>query len=34
MSEPVRECMVFVCTIWSFDDMALGEQVILSDKKQ
>ena len=25
--------MVFVCVIWSFDDMGLGEQVILSDKK-
>ena len=25
--------MVFVCVIWSFDDMRLGEQVILSDKK-
>ena len=24
--------MVFVCVIWSFDDMGLGEQVILSDK--
>ena len=27
------QCMVFVCVIWSFDDMGLGEQVILSDKK-
>ena len=26
--------MVFVCVIWSFDDMRLGEQVILSDKKR
>ena len=26
--------MVFVCVIWSFDDMGLGEQVILSDKKK
>ena len=26
------QCMVFVCVIWSFDDMGLGEQVILSDK--
>lgn len=25
--------MVFVCVIWSFDDMGLGEQVILSDKE-
>ena len=25
--------MVFVCVIWSFDDMGLREQVILSDKK-
>ena len=25
--------MVFVCVIWSFDDMGLGKQVILSDKK-
>ena len=25
--------MVFVCVTWSFDDMGLGEQVILSDKK-
>ena len=25
--------MVFVCVIGSFDDMGLGEQVILSDKK-
>lgn len=25
--------MVFVCVIWSFDDMGLGEQVVLSDKK-
>ena len=25
--------MVFVCVIWSFDDMGLGEQVILSDNK-
>ena len=25
--------MVFVCVIWSFDDMGLGEQVISSDKK-
>ena len=25
--------MVFVCVIWSFDDMELGKQVILSDKK-
>lgn len=25
--------MVFVCIIWSFDEMGLGEQVILSDKK-
>lgn len=25
--------MVFVCVIWSFDDMGLGEQVILFDKK-
>lgn len=25
--------MVFVCVIWSFDDMGLGEQDILSDKK-
>ena len=25
--------MVFVCVIWSFDDLGLGEQVILSDKK-
>ena len=24
--------MAFVCVIWSFDDMGLGEQVILSDK--
>ena len=24
--------MVFACEIWSFDDMGLGEQVILSDK--
>ena len=24
--------MDFVCVIWSFDDMGLGEQVILSDK--
>ena len=24
--------MGFVCVIWSFDDMGLGEQVILSDK--
>ena len=24
--------MVFVCVIWSFDDMGLGKQVILSDK--
>ena len=24
--------MVFVCVIWSFDDMGLREQVILSDK--
>ena len=24
--------MVFVCVIWSFGDMGLGEQVILSDK--
>jgi len=22
-----------VCVIWSFDDMGLGEQVILSDKE-
>ena len=22
----------FVCVIWSFDEMGLGEQVILSDK--
>ena len=22
-----------MCVIWSFDDMGLGEQVILSDKK-
>lgn len=26
--------MVFVCVIWSFDDMGLGEQVILSDKNR
>lgn len=26
------QCMVFVCVIWSFDDMGLGKQVILSDK--
>ena len=26
------QCMVFVCVIWSFDDMGLREQVILSDK--
>ena len=25
--------MVFACVIWSFDDMGLGEQVILSDKE-
>ena len=25
--------MVFVCVIWSFDDMGLGKHVILSDKK-
>ena len=25
--------MVFVCVIWSFDDMGLGEQVILYDKE-
>ena len=25
--------MVFVCVIWSFDDMGLREQVILSDKE-
>ena len=25
--------MVFVCVIWSFDDMGLGKQVILSDKR-
>jgi hypothetical protein len=25
--------MVFVCVIWSFDDMGLREQVILSDKR-
>ena len=25
--------MVVVCVIWSFDDMGLGEQVILSDKE-
>ena len=25
--------LVFVCVIWSFDDMGLGEQVILSDKE-
>ena len=25
--------MVFACEIWSFDDMGLGEQVILSDKE-
>ena len=25
--------MVFVCVIWSFADMGLGEQVILSDKE-
>ena len=25
--------MVFVCVIWSFDGMGLGEQVILSDKE-
>ena len=25
--------MVFLCVIWSFDDMGLGEQVTLSDKK-
>ena len=24
--------MVFACVIWSFDDMGLGKQVILSDK--
>lgn len=24
--------MVFVCVIWSFDEMGLREQVILSDK--
>ena len=24
--------VVFVCVIWSFDDMGLGEQVILFDK--
>ena len=27
------ENMAFVCVIWSFDDMELGKQVILSDKK-
>ena len=26
------QCMVFVCVIWSFDEMGLREQVILSDK--
>jgi len=34
--EPVyilfMQCMVFVCVIWSFDEMGLREQVILSDK--
>ena len=25
--------MVLVCVIWSFDDMGLREQVILSDKR-
>ena len=26
------QCMVFVCVIWSFDEMGLREQVILPDK--
>ena len=29
----VYKRQVFVCVIWSFDDMGLGEQVILSDKE-
>ena len=38
MKMNLRRClsckgMVFACEIWSFDDMGLGEQVILSDKE-
>ena len=27
-----RKDIVFECVIWSFDDIGLGKQVILSDK--